>query len=767
MTTIITNQNIYIQDIGSGIKYKIGSTGSYNTLSFPCTVNNINAPTNITVFISTNLTFNNSNQYFICSSSNIIFDGAQYIITLDGISNYPGLIKNGTILFPPYPNPPILTPGYNDITVQGFNISCINGSGLSGEAGYVCQFGFAVSALNNIVQNCSSDGIIQGVGVGGICGSYAAYSTGNLTISNCSSTGDISSINYSGGICGSDAGSGVYGSGINGTVNITNCYSTGFIGSAYGGGICGFYAGNVNITNCYSTGTIGVNISPNNGYNTGGIVGGYPAYNGGHTIVSNCFSLGSIGSVFTNAAGIVGPLASPGGILDIINCYSLGDIFSSCSGICGSSGTNTNITNCYSLGNIADNAFGICYGMDGSYTSSAIMNITNCYSIGNIGANSAGICYGISGGPPSTIQTLNVYNCYTIGTVDPTGAGLVLNPIPPTGGIINITNSLASGTGIWSDITANTYLTGTPVSGTPIVLGPVWNSITTDTPYLLASFDNNIYNPSTETTNNLVGGIYTGSPGVFQDPGVLYALVNNTDTQITIDSNNGEVTFNLGVSAMYGTYSTNVFVSYNLGGFYYYGYNFNSFTLIYESPPIPPTPISDICFPENTPVKVDQGIIPIQKINPLIHTINNKKIVAITKTISKDDYLVCFEKNSLKLNYPTARTIISKNHKIFYGGKMIEADYFAKRFAFIERIKYNGEFLYNVLMESHERISVNNMLCETINPKNPIALLYNKNIDNISKNKITEIINSRCLKKERERELPKKITRMYKMSFNF
>ena len=43
-----------------------------------------------------------------------------------------------------------------------------------------------------------------------------------------------------------------------------------------------------------------------------------------------------------------------------------------------------------------------------------------------------------------------------------------------------------------------------------------------------------------------------------------------------------------------------------------------------------------------------------------------KKIVAVTKTITLDDYLVCFEKDSLGTNVPCEKTIISENHKLFY-----------------------------------------------------------------------------------------------------
>lgn len=748
MSYINTTQDIYIQDDGiGGVEYKIGQTGTFFSLSFPCTITNIASPINITIFFSSNLTFNSLTQYFICGSSNITFNGNQNTITLDGIIGYQGLIQNGTSG----------GNGYSYITVQGLIITTINSSSLSNEAGYVCQSYFSKNATNNTVNNCSSTGTINGAG--GICGRYAAYSTGQLSIFNCYSSGLMNGT-YTGGICGPDAGTGIYGSGINGSVNITNCYSTGTINAPYGGNICGFNAGNVNITNCFSSGDIG----PTFNYYMGGIVGGYSAWNGGNTVIANCYSLGVIGS---GNSGIAGSYASAGGTLNIINCYSLGNISSGSSGICGISSTNTNITNCYSFGTISSNGYGICYGMDGSFTSSAIMNITNCYSNGTIASNAAGICYGISTGPPSTSQVININNCYIIGTVSPSGAGLVLIPIPPTGGSINITNCYSSGTGVWSDTDANTYLTGIPSSGSPIVLGPIWNSITPSTPYLLSTFTDVIYVPSSVTTSTLTGGIYTTSQGLFQGPNNSYEFVNNTDGRITINSVNGEITFNLGVDALPATYIANVFVSsYNLSIMTYYGYNFNSFTLIYSKyipplPPIPipiPIPISDICFPENTPIKVDQGIIQIQKINPLIHTIKNKKIVAITQTISKDKYLVCFEKNSLKLNYPTARTIISKNHKLLYAGKMIEADYFSKKFDFIGKIKYNGEILYNILMEGHEQVSVNNMLCETLHPKNPIALLYNNNIDNTIKIKITEIINNHCLKKQRE--LPKKVTRM-------
>lgn len=134
-------------------------------------------------------------------------------------------------------------------------------------------------------------------------------------------------------------------------------------------------------------------------------------------------------------------------------------------------------------------------------------------------------------------------------------------------------------------------------------------------------------------------------------------------------------------------------------------------------------PVSDICFPAETPITTDQGIIHIDKINTEIHTINNKKIVAITKTITKDKYLVCFEKNSIRNGIPSAKTIISKNHLIFNKGRMIKANEFVNN-STIYKMKYTGEILYNILMKNYNTIKTNNMICETLHPENKIAILY-------------------------------------------
>jgi uncharacterized delta-60 repeat protein len=140
--------------------------------------------------------------------------------------------------------------------------------------------------------------------------------------------------------------------------------------------------------------------------------------------------------------------------------------------------------------------------------------------------------------------------------------------------------------------------------------------------------------------------------------------------------------------------------------------------------PITEVPISNICFPANTLISTNQGNIAIQYLDPKIHTIRNKKIQLITKTVTQDKYLVCFEKDSLDKNVPSEKTIITKNHGIFYKGKMIYAKEFINKFDNVKKIKYTGETLYNVLLKEHDKMMVNNLICETLHPENKMVELY-------------------------------------------
>ena len=133
--------------------------------------------------------------------------------------------------------------------------------------------------------------------------------------------------------------------------------------------------------------------------------------------------------------------------------------------------------------------------------------------------------------------------------------------------------------------------------------------------------------------------------------------------------------------------------------------------------------------------------ISIKDIDPSIHTINDERIIAITKTVSLDEYLVCFEKHSLGFNKPSRNTIMSKDHKILYKGEMYEADNFVGLFKNVKKIQYNGEYLYNILMENYNTVIVNRLICETLDPENLLSKIYTSNLSQSYKNKFILTMN--------------------------
>jgi len=273
--------------------------------------------------------------------------------------------------------------------------------------------------------------------------------------------------------------------------------------------------------------------------------------------------------------------------------------------------------------------------------------------------------------------------------------------------------------------------------------------------YLYAAYDNNIrrFTISTPSTNTnfLPLNVINNTNGLVLDKSNTYMYVSdqNPDQISKIDVSSASV---IQVNYFTSGLSTPLGIALDPNDTYLYAVNSGNNTITqYVVTPIPiptPVPIADICFPSKTPIVLDQGIIPIENINSNIHTINNKKIVAITQTITQDSYLVCFEKYSLGINYPNLRTIMSKNHKIYYKGKMIEAYKFVGKFKDVKKVKYNGEILYNVLMEEHEKILVNNLLCETLHPENIIAKLYNSNFEEKYKNKLLNMMNESIIKND-------------------
>jgi uncharacterized delta-60 repeat protein len=129
-----------------------------------------------------------------------------------------------------------------------------------------------------------------------------------------------------------------------------------------------------------------------------------------------------------------------------------------------------------------------------------------------------------------------------------------------------------------------------------------------------------------------------------------------------------------------------------------------------------------ICVPKGTPILTDQGLLPIEQIDTNKHTISNRPIVAITQTITPEKSLVCFEKNSLGINCPTKRTLMTPGHCVAYKGKLVQSKEFVGRIEGVYTVPYNGkDILYNVLMNGHSLMNVNGMILETLHPENKVA----------------------------------------------
>jgi len=460
-----------------------------------------------------------------------------------------------------------------------------------------------------------------------------------------------------------------------------------------------------------TVGTLFVRNCINNANGFHNICGHGLASGGGTVVIENCINRGN---VVGNTGGMCGYFAGENnGSVIIRNCVNNGNIISG-SGIASQFfGFNTNrecsITNCYSTGSIGANSFGICgkdigYNVGVTYLSNKI-EISNCYSLGDISDTGGGLVGNIITASKN-VPVVKIKNCYSYGKCKNNNG--IININEP---VYNITNCYAAN-GTWSDASANLLLTGAPVGFNK--QGSTWASISANTPYILPTFNKNpIYSPS--AFNNFVTS-YTSGAGLFSPTDYSYNLIsvdnmapNASVSSITINQNNGVLQFDNVIK--YAERIAKVAVTKGNAP-YYTDYNFNTFAF------------SNICFLAKTPIKTDQGLIHIDEINPEIHTIRNKKIVDITRTISQDKHLICFEKDCLGNNIPSQKTIMSKNHEVFYKGKMLKAKEFLGLVDNVYTKKYNGEVLYNVLMEEHEKMVVNNLICETLHPNNRIAKLF-------------------------------------------
>lgn len=330
---------VFLNYSAPNVRFKINN-GFYSVVTWPCTIVNTSlGASTLRILLENDLTLANDSEYFICGSDGLQFgsaslksDGTRPVVTVDGVVNYPGLVRNGDV----FGN------GQANISIFNLEVRATGATTLAQFGGWIGQAYFGKAAAGGYIVNCSSDGDM-GSSSGGIVGRDAGSDGGNLTILGCSSSGVINS--DAGGIAGFNSGNagevivrqswssgamignqggGIFGSfsAFNGNVTAENCFSVGVISVLGGGGIFGQSAGGGtgfgNAIRCYSRGDI-------TGADAGGIFGADAAPFGGDTDADNSYSSGTVAGV--GAGGIYG--ANPGGGTVNVNTYTANGTWSS------------------------------------------------------------------------------------------------------------------------------------------------------------------------------------------------------------------------------------------------------------------------------------------------------------------------------------------------------------------------------------------------------------------------------------------------------
>jgi|UniRef100_A0A6C0IME8 hypothetical protein len=132
--------------------------------------------------------------------------------------------------------------------------------------------------------------------------------------------------------------------------------------------------------------------------------------------------------------------------------------------------------------------------------------------------------------------------------------------------------------------------------------------------------------------------------------------------------------------------------------------------------------ISNICFYGDAQVLTNEGYKEIREVKKGMK-VQGEEIEEVTRTISKESDIVLIKKGSIMKNMPLEDTRITKEHKVLYKGKMLEAKELVNGKNIVFE-KYKGETLYNILLSGEGKMVVNGMIVETLSPFNNISKLY-------------------------------------------
>lgn len=141
-------------------------------------------------------------------------------------------------------------------------------------------------------------------------------------------------------------------------------------------------------------------------------------------------------------------------------------------------------------------------------------------------------------------------------------------------------------------------------------------------------------------------------------------------------------------------------------------------------------PSGVICFRKHSVVECDQGPVEIQDIDTSYHTIQNMRIVSVTRSLNSQGEILYVPRDTFGKNTPNQNTYISFLHKIKHNGAYTKAiDLYSLYPDKMEIVNYQG-VMYNVLLESYDSIIVNGCTVESLFPNDDIAKLYRSVLNN-------------------------------------
>ena len=267
--------------------------------------------------------------------------------------------------------------GCNEGVIQNVTLSEIYVYGTRYLGGVVAENTALGVVSDCVVQSgvVESDGGINSIHAGGICGTnsgelsgsfsngasvtvsndsddaYAGgilgYSTASLEMNAAVNTGNVSSDSYSGGLVG-------YGD----DVTVTDSYNTGNVSSdSYSGGLVGYGSGTITVTNSYNTGNVSCACSFSSSFYcySGGLVG----YGDGDVTVSNSYNTGNVSSAAHSSSCSGGLVGYGSSTITVTNSCNTGNVsspsdFDSYSGgFVGYGDGDVTVINGYNTGNVS------------------------------------------------------------------------------------------------------------------------------------------------------------------------------------------------------------------------------------------------------------------------------------------------------------------------------------------------------------------------------------------------------------------------------